>query len=255
MTEREAKQGHHALFMQGTVTQLMFHHGSRNRDSEPPYRGGPRRCGVGVRAWLRVGRNFGYVSSRRRWSLASISSNLVPSGSGMVRQTVLSSTSRTVIPSSTSLSMTLTVLQLTSSRAGKGWYVTFMSSFSMPGMSNLAVTLVPSGESLNSTIDRCLLNGGGAGEGTRGSEWVDGSSGRPLSGEWCIGGDLPLSSDLIFEGEAAISRSLALRTALHTRSSDSASSGVAGPDELVEAWETRGVEKGSGAMGRFRGGW
>ena len=53
----------------------------------------------------------------------------------------------------------------------------------------------------------------------------------------------------------AISRSLALRTALHTRSIDSESSGVAGPDELVEAWEAKGVENGSGAMGRFRGGW
>lgn len=104
-------------------------------------------------------------------------------------------------------------------------------------MSNLAVTLVPSAESLNSTIDRCLLRGG-AGEGTRAAGCVDGSKGKPLSGECIIGGDLSLSSDLIFEGEAAISRSLALRTALHTRSSDSASSaGVAGPDELVDAWE------------------
>jgi hypothetical protein len=83
-------------------------------------------------------------------------------------------------------------------------------------------------------IDRCLLRGG-AGEGTRAAGCVDGSKGKPLSGECTIGGDLPLSSDLIFEGEAAISRSLALRTALHTRSSDSASSGVAGPDELVDA--------------------
>jgi len=92
-----------------------------------------------------------------------------------------------------------------------------MSSFAMPGISNLAVTLVPSADSLNSTNDRCLLNGGAR------------------SGEWCFGGDLPLSNDLIFEGEAAISRSLALRTALHTRSNDSVSSGVTGPDELVEA--------------------
>jgi hypothetical protein len=68
----------------------------------------------------------------------------------------------------------MTVLQVISSRAGKGWYVTFISSFSTPGMSNLAVTccaekqaqnavsmntsiaatltLVPSGESLNSTL-------------------------------------------------------------------------------------------------------
>jgi hypothetical protein len=45
---------------------------------------------------------------------------LVPSGSGMVRQTVLSSTSRIIMPSSTSLSVTLTILQLTSSRAGEG---------------------------------------------------------------------------------------------------------------------------------------
>ena len=82
-------------------------------------------------------------------------------------------------------------------------------------------------------IDRCLLRG--AGEGTRAAGCVDGSKGRPLSGECRNGGDLPLSSDLIFEGEAAISRSLALRTALHTRSIDSESSGVAGPDELVEA--------------------
>jgi hypothetical protein len=63
---------------------------------------------------------------------------LVPSGSRMVRQINLSS--RAVIYSSTSLSMTLTVLQLISSRAGKGWYVTFISSLSTPGMSNLAVT-------------------------------------------------------------------------------------------------------------------
>lgn len=83
-------------------------------------------------------------------------------------------------------------------------------------------------------IDRCLLRGG-AGEGTRAAGCVDGSKGKPLSGECTIGGDLPLSRDLIFEGEAAISRSLALRTALHTRSSESASSGVAGPDELVDA--------------------
>jgi hypothetical protein len=83
-------------------------------------------------------------------------------------------------------------------------------------------------------IDFCLLNGG-AGEGTRAAGCVDGSSSKPLKGEWIIGGDLSLCSDLIFEGEAAISRSLALRTALHTRSSDSESSGVAGPEELVEA--------------------
>jgi len=152
----------------------------------------------------------------------------------MVRQTVLSSTSRTDIPSSISLSVILTVLQLTSSLAGEGWYVTFMSSFAMPGISNLAVTLVPSADSLNSTNDRCLLNGG-AGEGTRGVGCTDGCNGIPRSGEWCFGGDLPLSNDLIFEGEAAISRSLALRTALHTRSNDSVSSGVTGPDELVEA--------------------
>jgi hypothetical protein len=82
-------------------------------------------------------------------------------------------------------------------------------------------------------IDRCLLRGG-AGEGTRAAGCLDGSKGKPLSGE-CGIGDLPLSSDLIFEGEAAISRSLALRTALHTRSIDSESSGVAGPEELVEA--------------------
>jgi len=156
----------------------------------------------------------------------------------MVRQTVLSSTSRTVMPSSVSCSVTLTDLQLTSSRAGKGWNVTFMSSFATPGMSNLAVTLVPSGESLNSTIDRCLLKAGaGEGEGTRAAAGCkEGSNGKPLSGECSIGGgDLPLSSDLIFDGEAAISRSLALRTALHTRFSDSESSGVTGPDELVEA--------------------
>ena len=98
---------------------------------------------------------------------------LVPSGSGMVRHTVLSSTSRTDIPSSISLSVILTVFQLTSSLAGKGWYVTFMSSFAMPGISNLAVTyctvitmvamnvtiatiltLVPSEDSLNSTLHR-----------------------------------------------------------------------------------------------------
>lgn len=42
--------------------------------------------------------------------------------------------------SSSSLSITLTVFQLISSRAGKGWYVMFISSFSTPGMSNLAVT-------------------------------------------------------------------------------------------------------------------
>ncbi len=84
-------------------------------------------------------------------------------------------------------------------------------------------------------IDLCLLNGG-AGEGTRAAGCIDGSKGKPRSGEWRIGGgDLPLSNDLIFEGEAAISRSLALRTALHTRSNDSESSGVTGPDELVEA--------------------
>jgi len=133
-----------------------------------------------------------------------------------------------------SLSVILMVFQLTSSRAGRGWYVTFMSSFATPGMSNLAVTLVPSEESLNSTIDRCLLKGG-AGEGTRAAGRVDGSKDKPLSGECSAGEDLPLSSDLIFEGDAAISRSLALRTALHTRSSDSDSSGVAGPDELVDA--------------------
>jgi hypothetical protein len=103
--------------------------------------------------------------------------------------------------------------------------------------------------------DLCLLNGG-AGEGTRAAGCVDGSSGKPLRGEWRIGGDLPLCSDLIFEGEAAISRSLALRTALHTRSSDSESSGVTGPEELVEAREQKGgVEKGSGAIGLCRGGW
>ena len=83
-------------------------------------------------------------------------------------------------------------------------------------------------------IDLCLLSGG-AGEGIRAAGCMDGSRGRPRSGEWIIGGDLPLSNDLIFEGAAAISRSLALRTAFHTRSSDSESSGVTGPDELVEA--------------------
>lgn len=83
-------------------------------------------------------------------------------------------------------------------------------------------------------MDRCLLNGG-AGEGTRAPGCIDGSNGKPLSGECRTGGDLPLSSDLILEGEAAISRSLALRTAFHTRSSDSESSGVTGPEELVEA--------------------
>lgn len=83
-------------------------------------------------------------------------------------------------------------------------------------------------------IDLCLLNGG-AGEGTRAAGCTDGWTGKPRSADWSSGGDLPLSSDLIFEGDAAISRSLALRTALHTRSSDSVSSGVTGPDELVEA--------------------
>jgi hypothetical protein len=82
--------------------------------------------------------------------------------------------------------------------------------------------------------DLCLLNGG-AGEGTREAGCTVGCNGKPRRGEWSGGGDLPLSSDLIFEGEAAISRSLARRTALHTRSSDSESSGVTGPDELVEA--------------------
>lgn len=114
--------------------------------------------------------------------------------------------------------------------------MTFISSFSTPGISNLAVTLVPSAESLNSTIDRCLLSGG-AGEGTRAAGCVDGSKGKPLRGECIIGGDFPFSSDLIFEGEAAISRSLALRTAFHTWFSDPVSSGVAGPDELVDACE------------------
>ncbi len=175
---------------------IVAHHASRVRDSEPPCRGGLRLCGVGVRALAREARILGYVSSRRRRSLASISSNcaerirlvrkrsvdverrltLVPSGNGMVRQKVLSSTSRTIIPSSTSLSVILMVFQLTSSRAGRGWYVTFMSSFAIPGMSNLAVTccaqmqaqnpvsksvsiaailtLVPSEESLNSTLRR-----------------------------------------------------------------------------------------------------
>lgn len=103
-------------------------------------------------------------------------------------------------------------------------------------------------------IDRCLLRGG-AGEGTRVAGCVDGSKGKPLRGECIIGGDLSLCSDLIFEGEVAISRSLALRTALHTRSIDSASLGVAGPDELVDACEQKGVENGSGAIGRFRGRW
>lgn len=118
------------------------------------------------------------------------------------------------------------------------------------------LTLVPSGESLNSTlrgtwsyqlftliyeaqrthIDRCLLKGG-AGEGTRAAACADGCKGTFLSGECRIGEDLPFSSDLIFEGEAAISRSLALRTAPHTWSSGSESTGVMGPDELVEAWE------------------
>lgn len=45
---------------------------------------------------------------------------LVPSGSGIIRQTVLSSTSLVDMPPSMSVSVTLTVLQLTSSRAGKG---------------------------------------------------------------------------------------------------------------------------------------
>ncbi len=172
------------------------HHASRVRDSEPPCRSGPRLCGVGARGLARVARIFGYVSSRRRWSFASISSNceeyvfhvregnrgterrltLVPSGSGIVRQTVLSSISRTDIPSSISLSVILTVFQLTSSLVGEGWYVTFMSSFATPGISNLAVTclhgetvqimvamnasiattltLVPSEDSLNSTLHR-----------------------------------------------------------------------------------------------------
>jgi hypothetical protein len=103
-------------------------------------------------------------------------------------------------------------------------------------------------------IDRCLLKGG-AGEGTRAVGCADGSKVTPLRGECRIGGDLPLSRDFIFEGEAAISRSLALRTAPHTCSSGSESPGVMGPDELVEAWEPKGVEKGSGAIGRFRGGW
>jgi hypothetical protein len=103
-------------------------------------------------------------------------------------------------------------------------------------------------------IDRCLLKGG-AGEGTRAADGADGLKGTPLRGECKIGGDLPLSSDLIFEGEAAISRSLALRTAPHTWSSGSESPGVMGPDELVEAWEPKGVENGSGAIGRVRGGW
>jgi hypothetical protein len=119
---------------------IVVYHGSRVRDSEPPCRRTPCLCGVGVRDLDRAAWSFGYVSSRRRWSLASISSNcekhihlmrprgveverrltLVPSGSGMVRQMVLSSTSRIIMPSSTSFSVTLTVLQLTSSRAGKG---------------------------------------------------------------------------------------------------------------------------------------
>jgi hypothetical protein len=184
--------------------------------------------------------------------------------------------------SSTSVSMTLTVFQLISSRAGKGWYVTFISSFSTPGMSNLAVTCCAQKRrgskrgfdehvdrcdphpgsiggllELHTTrnvvvsyvrayiymwggrethIDRCLLKGG-AGEGTRPADCADGSRGTPLNWECRIGGDLPLSRDLIFDGEAAISRSLALRTAPHTWSSGSESPGVMGPDELVEAWE------------------
>jgi len=180
--------------------------------------------------------------------------------------------------SSTSPSMTFTDLQLISSRAGKGWYVTFMSSFATPGMSNLAVTCrAQKGGSkcgldehvdccdphpsaigglleLHTTrrggriicahiygtwtthIDRCLLKAG-AGEGTRPAGSVDGSKGTSLNWGCGIGEDLPLSRDLIFEGEAAISRSLALRTATHTCSSGSESPGVMGPDELVEAWE------------------
>lgn len=155
------------------------HHASRVRDSEPPYRRVPRLCGVGVRGLDREARIFGYVTSRRRWSLASISSNceedtllyvretkckttrekltLVPSGSRIVRQIDLSS--RTVMDSSTSLSMTSTVLQLISSRAGKGWYVTFISSFSTPGMSNLAVTCCAqkggSKSGFDEHVDRC----------------------------------------------------------------------------------------------------
>jgi hypothetical protein len=61
--------------------------------------------------------------------------------------------------SSTSLSVTSTVVQLISSRAGKGWYVTFISSFSTPGMSNLAVTCCAEKQaskcSLDEHVDRC----------------------------------------------------------------------------------------------------
>ena len=105
---------------------------------------------------------------------------LVPSGSRMVRQTDFSS--RTVMHSSTSLSMTVTVLQLISSRAGKGWYVTFMSSFSTPGMSNLAVTCRAQkrGEAskcgFEEHVDRCDPHPGAIGgllelHTTRGGSW------------------------------------------------------------------------------------
>ena len=51
------------------------------------------------------------------------------------------------------------VLQVISSRAGKGWYVTFMSSFSTPGMSNLAVTCCAqkggSKYGFDEHVDRC----------------------------------------------------------------------------------------------------
>ena len=58
------------------------------------------------------------------------------------------------------------------------------------------------------------------------------------------------SSDLIFEGETAIARSLFFLTSLHMRSKESESGGVEGPAVLVEAWEWWGVENGSGAIGR-----
>jgi len=54
---------------------IIVYQASRVRDSETPCRGRPRLCGVGVRGLARGARIFGYVSSRRRWSLASISSN------------------------------------------------------------------------------------------------------------------------------------------------------------------------------------
>jgi len=66
-----------------TDDPISAHHASRVRDSEPPYRGAPRLCGVGVRGMAREARTFGYVTSRRRWSLASISSNCEGTHSSM----------------------------------------------------------------------------------------------------------------------------------------------------------------------------